>query len=52
MTNIVEFQPESVVIGMAVEVIFDPVTADITLPKFKPVSTQSEEALDNGPQDA
>ncbi|MBT5665114.1 MAG: hypothetical protein HOJ06_07225, partial [Rhodospirillaceae bacterium] len=37
MTNIVECDPESVKIGMAVTVVFDDVTDEVTLPKFKPV---------------
>ncbi|MFQ5382400.1 MAG: Zn-ribbon domain-containing OB-fold protein [Dehalococcoidia bacterium] len=37
-TNIVECDPESVAIGMAVEASFDHVTPEVTLLKFKPVS--------------
>ena len=37
MTNIVECDPKDVYIGMDVEVLFDDVTPDVTLPKFKPV---------------
>jgi len=37
MTNIVDCNPEDVKIGMDVEVVFDDVTDDVTLPKFKPV---------------
>ena len=38
-TNIVEIDPEStdLKIGMAVEVTFDDVTDEVTLPKFRPV---------------
>ena len=36
MTNIVECQPEDVSIGMDVEVVFEDVTDEITLPKWKP----------------
>ncbi len=36
MTNIVECDPESVTIGMAVTVTFDDVTEEVTLPKFRP----------------
>ena len=36
MTNIVDCDPESVAIGMAVSVTFDDVTDDVTLPKFRP----------------
>jgi uncharacterized OB-fold protein len=38
MTNIVNCKPEDVRIGMDVEVVFDDVTSEVTLPKFKPVS--------------
>lgn len=37
MTNIVGCDPGDVTIGMEVEVVFDDVTDDVTLPKFKPV---------------
>lgn len=37
MTNIVECDPNDVKIGMEVEVVFDDVTEEVTLPKFKPV---------------
>jgi hypothetical protein len=36
VTNIVDCQPEDVKIGMKVEVVFDDVTEDITLLKFRP----------------
>jgi uncharacterized OB-fold protein len=36
MTNIVKCDPESVRIGMAVEVCFDDVTDEVTLPMFQP----------------
>jgi uncharacterized OB-fold protein len=36
MTNIVECDPETVTIGMPVTVVFDDVTEEITLPKFRP----------------
>lgn len=36
LTNIVGCSPEAVRIGLAVEVSFEDVTPDITLPKFKP----------------
>lgn len=37
-TNLVEVapDPEKIKIGMAVEVVFDDVTAEVTLPKFRP----------------
>ncbi len=35
-SNIVRCKPDEVRIGMAVEVLFDAVTADCTLPKFAP----------------
>ncbi|MHB1420296.1 MAG: Zn-ribbon domain-containing OB-fold protein [Bacillota bacterium] len=37
MTNVVGCPPESVKVGMPVEVVFEDVTANISLPKFKPV---------------
>lgn len=37
MTNIIDCDPHDVQIGMEVEVVFDDVTDEITLPKFKPV---------------
>jgi uncharacterized OB-fold protein len=37
MTNVVNCKPEDVRIGMDVEVVFDDVTPEVTLPKFKPV---------------
>jgi hypothetical protein len=36
MTNVVGCAPDAVRIGMAVEVVFDDVTPDVTLPKFRP----------------
>jgi len=38
MSNIVGCPPEKVKCDMEVEVVFDDVTQEITLPKFKPVS--------------
>ena len=35
MTNIVDCDPETVRIGMAVSVVFEDVTDEVTLPKFK-----------------
>jgi uncharacterized OB-fold protein len=37
MTNIVECDLEKIVCDMPVEVVFDPVTPEITLPKFRPL---------------
>jgi len=37
-TNIVDCAVEKVEIGMPVTVVFDPVTSDISLPKFRPTS--------------
>jgi uncharacterized OB-fold protein len=37
MTNIVGCDPKDVHVGMQVEVVFDDVTPEVTLPKFKPV---------------
>ncbi len=36
-SNIIACKPEELSVGMPVEVIFDDVTEEITLPKFKPV---------------
>ena len=38
MSNIVGCLPETVKCDMEVEVIFDDVTKEITLPKFKPIT--------------
>jgi uncharacterized OB-fold protein len=38
LSNIIGCAPEDVKIGMPVEVSFDDVTAEVTLPKFKPRS--------------
>jgi uncharacterized OB-fold protein len=38
LTNIVGCEPEEVKIGMDVEVVFEDVTPEISLPKFKPSS--------------
>ncbi len=35
-TNIVGCDPQAITAGMAVEVVFDKVTEDVTLPKFRP----------------
>jgi len=37
MTNIVGCDPKDVHIGMDVEVVFDDVTPEVTLPKFQPI---------------
>lgn len=37
MTNIVDCKPQDVRIGTEVEVVFEDVTPEVTLPKFKPV---------------
>jgi uncharacterized OB-fold protein len=36
MSNIVQCRPEEIAIGMNVQVFFDDVTEEITLPKFRP----------------
>lgn len=36
MTNIVQCDPEDVTIGMPVRVVFEPLTDEVTLPKFRP----------------
>jgi len=38
LTNIVGSEPDEVSIGMDVEVVFEDVTSEISLPKFKPLS--------------
>ncbi len=38
VSNIVECDPSDVTIGMPVEVVFEDVTPEVTLPKFRPVS--------------
>ena len=35
ITDMVDSQPEDVAVGMAVEVLFDPVTEDFTVPRFR-----------------
>lgn len=44
MSNIVEVEqtPEALILDMPLEVVFDAVTDDITLVKFKPASTGNE----------
>jgi uncharacterized OB-fold protein len=37
MTNIIDVDPHDVHIGMKVEVVYDDITEEVTLPKFKPV---------------
>ncbi|OGO00141.1 MAG: hypothetical protein A2Y58_06170 [Chloroflexi bacterium RBG_13_51_52] len=37
MTNIVDCDNKDIYIGMSVEVVFEDVTEEVTLPKFKPV---------------
>jgi uncharacterized OB-fold protein len=39
LTNIVGCPPEAVKIGMPVEITFDDVTPEVSLPKFQPVGT-------------
>lgn len=36
-SNIIAIEPQEVKIGMPVEVVYDDITAEFTLPKFKPV---------------
>jgi len=40
VSNITECSPEDIRVGMEVEVVFEDVTDEITLPKFRPVSSQ------------
>lgn len=37
MSNLVTANPDSVAIGQAVEVVFDAVSGDLTIPKFRPL---------------
>ena len=37
ISNLVDCPAESIYIGMPVEVVFDDITDEVTLPKFKPV---------------
>lgn len=39
LSTIVDVEPADLEIGMAVEVVFDPVTPEISLPRFKRVAT-------------
>ncbi|MSO38472.1 MAG: hypothetical protein EXQ69_09545 [Acidimicrobiia bacterium] len=41
MSNVVGCTPESVVVGMLVEVVFDVVSPEITLPRFRPTTASS-----------
>jgi uncharacterized OB-fold protein len=41
MSNIVGCDPESVAIGMPVEVVFEPRSAEISLPQFRPRARRS-----------
>ena len=40
ISNLVDFDPEAIEIGMAVEVVFEEVDDEITLPKFKVVASK------------
>lgn len=42
VSNIVDCKPDDIYIGMPVEVVFDDVTDDVTLPKFKPVTKYND----------
>ena len=37
MTNVIGIEPEKVRIGMKVEIVYDDVLPEVTLPKFRPV---------------
>ena len=37
MTNVIGGAPDAVRVGMAVEVVFEDVTAEVTLAKFRPM---------------
>lgn len=36
MTNVVGCQPEELRVGMALEVVFEPIAEDVVLPRFRP----------------
>jgi uncharacterized OB-fold protein len=38
ISNVIGVKPEDMRVGMPVEVVFDDVTEEVTLPKFKPVA--------------
>ena len=38
MTTIIDCKPEEILCDMSVEVVFDDVTAEVTLPKFRPAA--------------
>ena len=40
MSNVIDVDPSKVHIGMQVEVVFEDVTEEITLPKFRPVAVR------------
>ena len=40
ISNLVDFDPEAIEIGIAVEVVFEEVDEEITLPKFKVVASK------------
>jgi len=39
VTNLVQCKIEDIEVGMPVELVFDDVTEEITLPKFRPMAT-------------
>ena len=41
MSNIVECDPEQIVCDMRVEVVFDPVTSEMTIPRFRPTTAEA-----------
>ena len=42
MSNVVDCEPGALKIGMPVEVVFEEVTADVTLPKFRPAGSKEK----------
>lgn len=42
IANIVECEPENLKVEMEVEIVFDDITAEYTLPRFKPCSKQEQ----------
>ena len=45
LSNLVDISPEEIRIGMRVEVVFEDLNDQVTLPKFKPVGSEAPENL-------
>ena len=48
LSQVEDCRPEDLEIGMPVEVVFDDVTAEITLPKFRRVGGSARRSPENG----